>query len=114
MATKVITRYRARPKAKHHKKAGITIPVAALAGFAPLGFGLWNAGKRAMAGDTAGATQEMVIRTTGYNTDDKEFHGDVFLQTYGPILAGILVHQLASKLGVNRALAKAGVPFLRV
>jgi hypothetical protein len=114
MATKAIGKYRNRPKAKHHKKAGMTLPLAVLAGFAPLGFGLVSAGKRALAGDTAGASQELVIRTTGYNTDTKSWNGGVFMQTYGPILAGLVIHKLAGKLGVNRALAGAGVPFLRV
>jgi hypothetical protein len=114
MATKTITRYRARPKAKHRTKAGMTLPLAVIAGFAPLGIGLFGAVRRGMAGDTAGMAQEVTIRTTGYNTDDGHWHGGVFMQSYGPILAGLLVHKLASKLGVNRALSGAKVPFLRI
>ena len=92
----------------------MTIPVAVLAGFVPLGVGVYGAVRRGMAGDTAGMTQELTIRTTGFNTDTKSFHWPAFWGTYGPILAGLVVHKAASRLGVNRALAKAGVPFLRV
>jgi hypothetical protein len=31
-----------------------------------------------------------------------------------PLLGGIAVHKLASKMGVNRAIAQAGIPILRV
>jgi hypothetical protein len=31
-----------------------------------------------------------------------------------PIVAGMLVHKLASKIGINKTLAAAKVPFLRV
>ena len=96
------------------RRRGFTVPVAVLAGFAPLGFGLVSATKRALAGDTAGASQELVIRTTGYNTDTKRWHSDVFMQSYGPVLAGLVVHKLASRLGVNRLLGQAKIPFLRI
>jgi hypothetical protein len=101
-------------KRKQHSKPGMTIPVAVIAGFAPLGIGLLGAVKRGMAGDMAGMSQEMTIRTTGYNTDTKSFHWPTFMQSYGPIVAGLVIHKAASRLGVNRALARAGVPFLRV
>jgi len=111
--TRTIVRYRTA-KAKQHRKASMTIPVAVVAGFAPLGFGLVSAGKRALSGDMAGASQELVIRTTGWNQDTKSWNSGIFMQSYGPILAGLLVHKLAGRLGVNRALGRAGVPFLRV
>lgn len=111
--TRTIVRYKTA-KAKYHRKASMTIPLAVVAGFAPLGLGLFGAAKRGLSGDTAGASQELVIRTTGFNTDDKTWNAGVFMQSYGPIVAGILVHKLAGRLGVNRALSRAGVPFLRV
>ncbi len=95
----------AKARAKHHRKAGMTVPLAVLAGFAPLGLGLIGAARRGLAGDMAGASQEVVIRTTGYNMDNKTWNGGVFFQSYGPILAGLLVHKLAGRMGVNPALA---------
>ncbi len=117
MATKAIARRRraSNPRrSRARRRAGFTLPVAVVAGFAPLGFGLLSAAKRALAGDTAGAAQEATIRATGYNTDTGMFHWPVFMQSYGPILVGIIVHKLAGKFGVNRALAAANVPFLRI
>jgi hypothetical protein len=101
-------------KARKHKRAGMTIPLAVVAGFAPLAMGELGAVKRALSGDTACAAQQAVIYATGYNTDTKAFHWPTFVGSYGPILAGMVVHKLAGRLGVNRAIAKAGVPFIRI
>lgn len=99
---------------KHRRSGGMTIPLAVVAGFAPLAMGELGAVKRALSGDTAGASQQAVIYATGYNMDTKSFHWPTFVGSYGPILAGMLVHKLAGRMGVNRALSKAGVPFLRI
>lgn len=102
-------------KARARRRSNsFTLPVAVVAGFAPLAFGVVSAAKRGLSGDMAGASQELVIRTTGWNTDTRSWNGAVFAQTYVPILAGFLVHKIAGKLGVNRALGNAGVPILRI
>lgn len=111
--TKTVVRYRAA-KRKTHKRAGFQLPIAVIAGFAPLAMGEFHGIQRIMAGDRAGGTQEMVIRATGYNTDNKTWNGAVFMESYGPILAGFVIHKLAGKLGVNRAIAKAGIPIIRI
>jgi hypothetical protein len=89
----------------------MTIPLAALAGFVPL------AG-RAITGYQGnglyGAMDGVLSGLTGYSSFDKQWHADILMANTGPIVAGILVHKLASKLGINRALSQAGVPFLRV
>lgn len=104
----------ARKIKKRYSKPGMTIPLAVVAGFAPLAMGELGAVKRALAGDTAGAAQQAVIYATGYNTDTKSFHWPTFMGSYGPILAGMVLHKLAGRMGVNRALGKAGVPFIRI
>lgn len=112
---RAIARRRVYVRARRRSSRGkFTLPVAVVAGFAPLGLGLFGAAKRAAAGDLAGASQEVVIRTTGYNTDTKSFHWPTFVGSYGPIVAGVIVHKIANRLGVNRALANARVPFLRI
>jgi len=50
----------------------------------------------------------------GYNPDTKVWAiGNAKLGII-PLVAGIGVHKLAGKLGINRALAKAGIPFVNV
>jgi hypothetical protein len=109
LATRTRTVYIKR--AKHRSKAGFTLPIAVLAGFAPLGF---NAIKDYRDGGLQVLGKGLVLRTTGMNTDTGKWMPEYLMQGLGPIVAGVFVHKLASKLGINRALAGAGVPFLRV
>lgn len=108
--SRTIVRYRARPKV-HRKRAGMTVPIAALAGFVPL----------AAAGvkDFKDGGLELVgtglcWRLTGYNRLSGKFDPSGFVTGLGPILVGLVAHKVSSKLGVNRALAQAGVPFVRI
>jgi hypothetical protein len=89
----------------------MTIPVAALAGFVPLA---GNAIKDFKDGGVTVLGKGLVLRTTGMNTDTGKWMPEYLMQGLGPIVAGVLAHKLASKLGVNRALANAGVPLLRI
>jgi hypothetical protein len=103
-------RYFARPRRRSHSK-GMTLPVAVLAGFAPLGVAAlegyqYNGAK--------GLAKRVTMGMTGYNIEDKKFYPQEMMKVTGPIVLGLLVHKLAGKLGINRALAGAGVPFLRV
>jgi hypothetical protein len=111
MATKAVVKYRNRPKAKHHRKAGMTLPLAVLAGFAPLAL---NALKDYKDGGVQVLGKGLVLRTTGMNTETGKFMPEYLVQGMGPIVVGLLVHKVASKMGINRSLAGAGVPFLRV
>jgi hypothetical protein len=87
-------------------KKKLTLPMAILA---PVGAQAVRSGKMLMAGDTAG----LVWDYAGYGKDGK-FYPSAVLRTYGPIAVGFAVHWMASKLGVNRAIAKAGVPIVRI
>lgn len=108
--TRTIVRYRAK-KAKHRSKAGMTLPVAVLAGFAPLA-GAAIAGYQ--YNGFQGVMKRVALGTTGFNTEDGKWYPMEAVKVLGPIVGGVVVHKLASRLGINRALASAGVPFLRV
>ena len=98
-------------KSPKHRRPKFTISAAVVAGFMPLvsraitgfqGNGWYGAGDGVLSG------------LTGYSTFDKKWHGDVMAANLGPIVAGVVIHKLAGKLGVNGALARAGIPFLRI
>ena len=105
---RTITRYVRRGRSR---RAGMTFSVATIAGFVPL------AG-RAITGYQGnglyGAADGVLSGLTGYSTFDHKWHADLLVQNVGPIIAGVLVHKLASRLGINRALGRARVPFLRI
>jgi len=109
---KAKVKYRNRFVSKrHHKRAGMTVPVAMLAGFAPLGVAAMDGYKY---NGWTGVGKRVSLGLTGYNTEDGKWYPSEMVKVTAPIVAGILVHKLAGKLGINRALAGAGVPFLRV
>lgn len=89
----------------------MTIPVAALAGFVPLTLNVINGAK---TGGLNGAGFELTRGLTGYNWQAGRWEWQAMFRGLAPIVAGIAVHKIAGKLGVNRALGRAGVPFLRI
>lgn len=103
MATKAISR---------HRRKEFTLPLAAMIGFTPLLTYMYldykQGGAQLMA---SGAC----ARLTGYNPADNSFGMGALWQGTIPITLGILVHKfVGNKLGVNRALSRAGVPLLRL
>jgi len=99
----------AKKNGKTKSKKSFTIPLAVVGGFMPLAVGTLQ---------TAGgwdrklwyATQAI----TGYDTDTRKFWFPNLYKGAMPILVGFLVHMVASKVGVNKAIARAGIPLIRV
>jgi len=87
-----------------------TLPVAALAGFAPL---LAYTISRAKSGGVEGAMSGICAATTGWDTTSASWQPKLMWHGTFPVMIGIGVHRLASMFGVNRALARAGIPLLR-
>lgn len=97
-------------RARSHRRAS-TIPLAAVAGFGPLAFNFIGDAKN-LGLETAG--RNIVQNLTGYNMADGVWSTSYLKNGAFPILAGFAVHMIASKLGINRALGRARVPWLRV
>jgi hypothetical protein len=96
------------------RKAKMTIPLAMVAGFLPAvadiknnanSFGGWGA--------SALHTGAGLI---GYDTVNKKYVGWSQAKAAGlpGVALGFLVHILATKLGINRSLSRAGIPFIRI
>jgi hypothetical protein len=85
--------------------------LAVVAGFIPLASDI---AVQVKAGDFRQAGMVAVHNTIGYNGWSKGWDMAGMKTGLFPILAGIMVHKLAGALGVNRMLAAAGIPYLRV
>lgn len=107
--TRTMVRYVSRPR-RASRRSGMTVPVAVLAGFAPLA-GMVIHGIK--TGGLEYGLQELSTYTTGYIPQENRWSFPHLAKGMAPVLAGVLVHKLAGRFGVNRALASAGVPFLR-
>lgn len=90
-------------------KRKMTIPLSVAAGFVPLVMGtvktpggwdrkLWF------------ATQAM----TGYDTDARGWWAPNLMKGMVPILAGMGVHLVMNRIGINRAIARMGIPLIRI
>lgn len=111
--TRAITRRRVRYVSVVRRKAAkATLPVAVLAGFGPLVRDV-IVGYRASG--LSGAQHYLVGGITGYDSNTGKFNVPwTLFHFWLPVGAGVLAHKLANVFGVNRALGRAGVPFLRV
>lgn len=95
-------------------KKKFTIPLAIVAGFIPLGSDIWTA---AHSGTPRDIPNTIVNDITGINMVDPQhmrWQWDGLKRGTLPILGGFLIHKLAGSVGLNRTLARAGVPFIRI
>ena len=93
------------------RKKKMTVSLAVIAGFVPLGSGIYDFAK---AWNYPGMAKYVVNGLTGYSSGDQKFHLDGLKTGLLPIVAGIGVHKLAGWLGINRALAASGLPLVRI
>ena len=103
---------KAKEKPKHHRSKGMTIPLAVVAGMMPTAayaMACYKNGGLGAAGDG------LIESFTGYSPAVRQWHGERFMAGTGMMVLGVLVHKIVGgQLGINRALSRAGVPFLRV
>ena len=108
-STRVVTRYVKRAR---RKASGMTLPVAVIAGFAPIAIHTLEGYK---AGGVKGALNDLSAYTTGYVPADGQWKPAHLVEGMGPVILGIMVHKyVGGKMGVNRMLTSAGVPLVRL
>jgi hypothetical protein len=97
-----------------HRKKSFTIPVAIVAGFMPAVMDVKNNVNN--FGGWGGSAIHTLAGLTGYDTVSKKYAGLSQMQAAGlyPIIAGFAIHWGASKLGINRMLARSRIPFIRI
>lgn len=98
---RLITR---RPRAK----AKMTLPMAVIAGFVPTAVGVWN--RRT---DGTAVANYLQAGYTGLGSDGR-FNLANLRVGIMPVLFGFGVHKIASMIGINRALGRSGIPFIRI
>jgi hypothetical protein len=88
----------------------MTLPLAVVGGFMPLAVNTFNVSSGGFPRMGWMVTQAM----TGYDTDTNHWWMGNLSKGLFPIMGGFLIHKVASKFGINRALAAARVNFLCV
>lgn len=104
-------------KKKMHTKRKMTIPMAVVVGMAP-GIGTVYAHRGGGLEEMSAEASRVYLGYAGTNkfgyNDQVGFHPYLLKFGTGPILAGLLVHQFANRLGLNRVLAQSGIPLVRI
>lgn len=98
-------------KARSYRRARqTTVPLMIVGGFVPLGI-------RAYQGFTGngivGALDGISSGVTGFSIFDKKWHPEVMAECLLPVAAGFVLHGVANRLGINRALGRYRIPFIR-
>jgi hypothetical protein len=103
-------RWRGRKRGKRK----FTIPIAPIAGLvaAPA---LRSAATDALMGNFDGALKNLGM-VVGIGFWDNKFHLEKLIENVGPMVVGLMVHKFVGgpPLNLNRALANAGVPLIRI
>jgi len=110
--TKTVVKYRNPPKKKHRRKHGFQLPLAVVGGFTPAAVFLIGSWKAHHSIEAVGKDAAMIM--TGYNTWERKWDPGKMAWGLLPILIGVGLHKVAGKLGINRAIAQAGIPIFRI
>ncbi len=94
-----------------HRKPQFTLPLAVVAGFAVPVSRAWDAGKTGGYKEGVGEISRDIIGIKPWigGWTSEYLHFGLY-----PILIGFGVHKLAGALGVNRMIAQAGIPVIRI
>jgi len=101
-------------KKGRHKKS-MTVSLAVLGGLAPTAAFAYEGFK--IGGDQGGvveAAHRVTMRLTGWEWKGGGWSAAEFGKGWTPILVGAFAHKLANKLGINRMIAGAGIPVIRI
>jgi len=99
-------------KKKIRKKAKATLPLAVVAGFVPPARIIFaeSQGGRGIEGGAVAASRIFL----GYDSNTAQWDFRQLQYGFGPIIVGFAIHKVASMVGINRALAAARIPFIRI
>lgn len=90
------------------RRAKFSLPVAIVAGFIPPAAGVWSRRSSATAVGEFLKGAFIGLDSTG------SFRPALLRDGALPVVGGFIAHMIASRLGINRALARAGIPILRI
>lgn len=95
------------------RRRGVEIPLAVVAGFAPAAVSTYQYFQAPGQG-LQGAAKHFVGIMSGYDVDAHNFDWHRMQGGLIPVVAGVVAHKIADKLGINRMLRNARIPFVRI
>lgn len=98
-------------KKRSRRRNKTTLPIAVIAGAAA---GMVKPVKMAVSGDVESAANTLSMDYIGYNFMGHKWEFSRIKNGLLPLVAGVVAHKVAGKLGVNRAIASTGIPYIRI
>ena len=96
---------------RRRRNGGIKIPLALIGGFLPY-LNFLREGHKDAGWDGVMKRAPQIVGYSGYT---KKWSFNNFITSGAPgLLIGAIIHKVASRFGVNRAIANMGVPFIRI
>ena len=93
-------------------KKQFTIPLAVVGGFMPLAADVIQ---QYQTGSTwQGIATNAVRDLTGWDNYSRTWSFGNMKEGLIPIVIGLIAHKVAGKIGINRALSSAGIPWVRI
>lgn len=111
MATKTIVRYRTAKTKRTHSKRKFTLPLAIVAGLTPYVWHEYDLYKSGGLGEALKYASKPFVPIDPFSG---KFDTCDLKWGLIPMGVGIGVHMIANKLGLNRMLGRAGIPFIRI
>ena len=118
-AKRKVSRRRSVYRSIRRRASGIRIPIAAVAGFLPLGGMMIDVARNPDVYGAKNALTAMGVQASrslaGIDPRNGQFNAAWLGTGLFPIIAGLLVHKfVGGKLGVNKMLAASGIPLIRL
>jgi len=99
-------------KKGYRRKKRFTIPLGI---YAPLGYTVARRGYELAGGVPIDTILDRTLyEYSGYSFEFKNWKFDRMKLGAIPLVAGLMAHKVAGKLGLNRMLANAGIPYIRI
>jgi len=98
-------------RVKRSSPRKMTIPLAVIAGLAPGITGVVTTAQRA-GFSAAGLTAATIY--TGYDYSTGKWSLSNMRLGMLPLAIGVVVHKVAGMIGINKAIASTGIPFIRI
>jgi len=94
----------------------MTLSVLVIAGMAPGALNAWNAyqGGAPYGTGVKSALHSLTYDYTGYDNNARTWSLDGMKRGLLPLALGLAGHKLANRFGVNRMIANAGIPLIRL
>lgn len=110
-------RFSSRRVFRRYSRPKMTLPIGILAGFAPgliYGVNGFTSTSGALDYRIGSGMRNLLVGYTGWDSATRSWNLANMRIGAAPLAIGVIAHKVAGALGVNRAIARLGIPLIRI